>query len=95
MAGNATEQRPGEPHRGAMAEAGRMAERSPEDIQRDIEQARVSLAGAVDQIAYRTSPKRVSEQRQADAQGAGAEPAGHGRHRRSRRLSSCCSSCAA
>jgi hypothetical protein len=39
-----------------------MADRSPEDIQREIEQARVSLANAVDQIAYRTSPKRLSEQ---------------------------------
>jgi hypothetical protein len=39
-----------------------MADRSPEDIQREIEQARVSLADAVDQIAYRTSPKRLGEQ---------------------------------
>jgi hypothetical protein len=39
-----------------------MADRSPEDIQREIEQARVTLADAVDQIAYRTSPKRLSEQ---------------------------------
>ena len=39
-----------------------MADRSADDIQREIEQARVSLASAVDQIAYRTSPKRLSEQ---------------------------------
>ena len=39
-----------------------MADRSADDIQREIEQARVSLANAVDQIAYRTSPKRLSEQ---------------------------------
>ena len=39
-----------------------MAERGPDEIQREIERARVSLAGAVDQIAYRTNPKRVSEQ---------------------------------
>lgn len=39
-----------------------MAERSADDIQRDIEQARVGLADAVDQLAYRTNPKRVSEQ---------------------------------
>jgi osmotically-inducible protein OsmY len=38
-----------------------VAERGADDIQRDIEKARVSLANAVDQIAYRTSPKRVSE----------------------------------
>lgn len=37
------------------------AERSPEDIQRDIEQARASLAVAVDQLAYRTNPKRVTD----------------------------------
>jgi hypothetical protein len=36
------------------------AERSAEDIQRDIEQARVSLAESVDALVYRTSPKRVT-----------------------------------
>jgi hypothetical protein len=36
-------------------------ERSAEDIQRDIEQARASLAIAVDQLADRTSPKRVAD----------------------------------
>jgi hypothetical protein len=35
-------------------------QRSAEEIQRDIQQARASLAVAVDQIAYRTSPKRVA-----------------------------------
>jgi hypothetical protein len=35
-------------------------ERSPEEIQHDIEQARASLAVAVDQLADRTSPKRVA-----------------------------------
>ena len=39
-----------------------MAERGADDIERDIEQARVTLANAVDQIAYRTNPKRLSEQ---------------------------------
>jgi len=34
-------------------------ERSAEEIQRDIERSREQLAGAVDQLAYRTSPKRV------------------------------------
>jgi hypothetical protein len=37
------------------------AERDADAIQREIEQARVSLASAVDQLAYRTNPKRVSE----------------------------------
>ena len=34
-------------------------ERSPEEIQRDIEQSRAALARTVDQLAYRTDPKRV------------------------------------
>jgi hypothetical protein len=37
------------------------ADRSPDEIQRDIEQARASLAVAVDQLAYRTNPKRVTD----------------------------------
>lgn len=37
------------------------AERSADDIQRDIEQARAGLAESVDQIAYRTNPKRLAE----------------------------------
>ena len=37
-------------------------ERTADEIQRDIEQARASLAVAVDQLAERTSPKRLSEQ---------------------------------
>jgi hypothetical protein len=36
-------------------------ERSPDEIQRDIEQARASLAVAVDQLAYRANPKRVTD----------------------------------
>jgi osmotically-inducible protein OsmY len=39
-----------------------VVERSADDIQRDIEQARVGLAQSVDQLTYRTSPQRVSEQ---------------------------------
>jgi hypothetical protein len=42
-------------------ERGVAGERTADEIQRDIEQARVSLASAVDQLAYRTSPKRVVE----------------------------------
>lgn len=38
-----------------------MAERSPDDIQRDIEQSRAALAEAVDQLAYRTNPRRVAD----------------------------------
>lgn len=36
-------------------------ERSADEIQRDIEDARASLAAAVDQLAYRTNPKRVAD----------------------------------
>ena len=36
-----------------------MTDRSADEIQRDIEQARASLAVAVDELAYRTNPKRV------------------------------------
>ena len=37
------------------------ADRSADEIQRDIEQARASLASSVDQLAYRTNPKRVAD----------------------------------
>jgi hypothetical protein len=37
------------------------SEGDADQIQREIEQARASLAGAVDQLAYRTNPKRVVE----------------------------------
>lgn len=38
-----------------------MAERSADDIKRDIERSRAELASAVDQLVVRTSPKRVAE----------------------------------
>jgi osmotically-inducible protein OsmY len=38
-----------------------VTERGADEIQREIEQARVKLAGAVDQLAYQTSPKRIVE----------------------------------
>jgi hypothetical protein len=38
-----------------------VADQDAKEIQRDIEQARVTLANAVDQIAYRTNPKRVGD----------------------------------
>ena len=38
-----------------------MTDRSADEIQHDIEQARASLAVAVDELAYRTNPKRVLE----------------------------------
>lgn len=38
---------------------------SADEIQRQIEQARTSLADAVDQLTYRTHPKRVVENTKA------------------------------
>jgi hypothetical protein len=38
-----------------------VAERNAEQIQRDIEQSRAALAEAVDELAYRTNPKRVAD----------------------------------
>ena len=37
-----------------------MADRDADEIKRDIEQSRAALAEAVDEIAYRTNPKRVA-----------------------------------
>jgi osmotically-inducible protein OsmY len=39
-----------------------VADRSADDIQHDIEQARAGLAEAVDQLAYRTNPKRLADE---------------------------------
>jgi hypothetical protein len=36
-------------------------ERSPEEIQREIEQSRAALAATIDQLAYRGNPKRLVE----------------------------------
>jgi uncharacterized protein DUF3618 len=36
-------------------------QRSPEEIQREIEETRASLATTVDQLAERTSPKRLAD----------------------------------
>jgi hypothetical protein len=37
-----------------------VADRDPQDIKRDIEQSRAALAETVDELAYRTNPKRVA-----------------------------------
>jgi hypothetical protein len=46
----------------AQEECSVAANRTADDIQRDIEQARASLASTVDQLAERTSPKRIVRQ---------------------------------
>lgn len=38
-----------------------MPERTPEEIQREIEGARDALADAVDQLTYRADPKRIAK----------------------------------
>jgi hypothetical protein len=40
-------------------------QRSADEIERDIVQARASLAAAVDQLAHRTDPKRLLESTKA------------------------------
>ncbi len=52
------------------------ANRTPDDIQRDIEQARASLATAVDQLAERTSPKRIANQTKQNLVAKAQTPAG-------------------
>ncbi len=53
-----------------------MAERSADEIQHDIEQARVSLASAVDQLAERTSPKRLANDLKQDVLAKARTPQG-------------------
>ena len=52
------------------------ANRTADDIQRDIEQARVSLATAVDQLAERTSPKRIMNDTKQNLIAKAQTPAG-------------------
>ena len=52
------------------------ADRTAEDIQRDIEQARTSLAVAVDQLAERTSPKRIVNETKQSLIAKATSPAG-------------------
>jgi hypothetical protein len=44
-----------------------VAQRSPEQIQAEIEAARVALAASLDQLADRTNPKRLANQGKAKA----------------------------
>jgi hypothetical protein len=50
--------------------------RTADDIQRDIEQARASLAVSVDQLAERTSPKRIATQTKQTLIAKAQTPAG-------------------
>jgi hypothetical protein len=51
-------------------------ERTPQDVQRDIEQARDSLAEAVDQLTFRTNPKYVANNAKQSAIAKAQTPAG-------------------
>ncbi len=53
-----------------------MPERSAEQIQRDIEQARDVLAASVDEIAARTNPQRLTDQAKQVARERATSPAG-------------------
>ena len=53
-----------------------MADRTADQIQADIEHARVELAAAVDQLAYRTNPKRVTENLKASLREKAQTPQG-------------------
>jgi hypothetical protein len=51
-------------------------DRSPEQIQADIEAARESLAASLDQLVERTSPKRLADQGKQKAIALAKSPAG-------------------
>jgi hypothetical protein len=51
-------------------------ERSADEIQREIEDARVSLAAAVDQLVDRTSPKRAADTAKQALKDKAQTPAG-------------------
>ena len=51
-------------------------ERNADEIQRDIEASRAALAHAVDELAYRTNPKRVVENTKASVKAKAQTPEG-------------------
>jgi hypothetical protein len=50
--------------------------RSPEQIQQEIDAARESLAATLDELSFRTSPKRLSDQAKEKAQAFLQSPPG-------------------
>jgi hypothetical protein len=50
--------------------------RSPEQIQQEIDAARESLAATLDELAFRTNPKRLADQGKAKAQAFLQSPPG-------------------
>ncbi len=53
-----------------------MPERTAEEVQREIETARDALAVAVDQLAVKTSPKRIANEAKASLLEKAQSPAG-------------------
>jgi hypothetical protein len=50
--------------------------RSPEQIQQEIDAARESLAATLDELAFRTNPKRLTDEAKAKAQAFLQSPPG-------------------
>ncbi len=55
------------------------AERRPDAIERDIEEARERLATTIDQLVYRTSPKTIIRREVATVRGYFVDPQGNPR----------------
>jgi hypothetical protein len=51
-------------------------QRSPEQIQQEIDAARESLAATLDELAFRTSPQRLTDQGKAKVQAFLQSPPG-------------------
>jgi hypothetical protein len=52
------------------------SERTPAQIQAEIEQARIQLASSLDQLAERTSPKRLAAQTKTNLLASATSPKG-------------------
>lgn len=55
------------------------AERQPDSIERDIEEARERLAHTIDELVYRTSPKTIARREIATVKGYFVDPQGNPR----------------
>jgi Protein of unknown function (DUF3618) len=55
------------------------AEREPDAIERDIEQARERLATTIDELVYRTNPKTIIRREVAAVRGFFVDPQGNPR----------------
>jgi hypothetical protein len=55
------------------------AEREPDAIERDIEQARERLATTIDELVYRTNPKTIIRREVAAVRGYFVDPEGNPR----------------